>query len=194
MARPAKSWLTITLRTTRSAAMTETLMGPVAVHLASAASASRLSNREVRCLPFGGLAVGAGQRRPDQATMNRPLVVDLLSGGQRQRFGFCSLGRSLERGGRFWSLRNVNDRFNGVGAEFGTQRAFHRLTGCTFGAPAALRRNTGPLELMVRLAGSAACLLDLIFDHRHDGVVRDAAFARAVIVQNVTEPKPALLH
>ncbi len=194
MARPAESRLALTLRTARSTSMTKTLMRTVPIDFAAASATSRLSNREIRRFALRRLAIGAGQCRPDQATMNRTLVVDLLSGGQRQRFGFCSLGRSLERGGRFWSLRNVDDRFNGVGAEFGTQRAFHRLTGCTFGAPAALRRNTRPLELMVRLAGSAACLLDLIFDHGHDGVVGDAALARAVIVQNVTEPKPALLH
>src|SRR5204863_6410296 len=38
------------------------------------------------------------------------------------------------------------------------------------------------------------CLLHLVVDHRDDRVVGDAALTRAVVVQNVTEPKPALLH
>jgi hypothetical protein len=37
-------------------------------------------------------------------------------------------------------------------------------------------------------------LSDVVFDHRDDDVIGDTALARAVIVQNVTEPKPALLH
>jgi hypothetical protein len=47
---------------------------------------------------------------------------------------------------------------------------------------------------MVGIAGRAAGLLHLVIDHRDDGVVGDAALTRAVVVQNVTEPKPALLH
>ena len=40
----------------------------------------------------------------------------------------------------------------------------------------------------------AACLLHRVFNHRDDRVIRDSPFARTVIVHDVTEPKPALLH
>jgi hypothetical protein len=47
---------------------------------------------------------------------------------------------------------------------------------------------------VVGIAGRAAGLLHLVVDHRYNGVVGDAALTRTVVVQNVTEPKPALLH
>jgi hypothetical protein len=47
---------------------------------------------------------------------------------------------------------------------------------------------------MVGVAGRAASLLHLVFNHRNDRVIGNAALARTVVVQNVTEPKPALLH
>ena len=47
---------------------------------------------------------------------------------------------------------------------------------------------------MVRVAGGAASLLHLVFNHRDDRMIRDAALARTIVVQNVTEPNPALLH
>jgi hypothetical protein len=34
----------------------------------------------------------------------------------------------------------------------------------------------------------------LVFDDRHDGMIGHAALTRTVVVENVTEPKPALLH
>jgi hypothetical protein len=47
---------------------------------------------------------------------------------------------------------------------------------------------------MIGVAGGAACLLDLFFDHGEDDMVGHAALARTVVVENVTEPNPALLH
>jgi hypothetical protein len=47
---------------------------------------------------------------------------------------------------------------------------------------------------VLRVAGRAARLLDLVVDHRDNGVIRDATLARTVVVENITEPKPALLH
>jgi hypothetical protein len=44
------------------------------------------------------------------------------------------------------------------------------------------------------VAGGTACLPDLVIDHRHDRVIGDTAFTRTVVVENVTEPEPALLH
>lgn len=48
--------------------------------------------------------------------------------------------------------------------------------------------------LVIGVAGRAAGLLDLVVNHRHDGVIRNAPLTRTIVVQNVTEPKPALLH
>jgi hypothetical protein len=62
------------------------------------------------------------------------------------------------------------------------------------GLLAPRRRHFCLLILVVRVAGGAACLLHLVFNHRDDRMIRDAALARTVVVQNVTEPNPALLH
>jgi hypothetical protein len=59
---------------------------------------------------------------------------------------------------------------------------------------AAWTRDPGVLVLVFRLAGRAAGLLDLGTNHRDDSMVRQAALARAVIIQDVTEPKLPLLH
>ena len=48
--------------------------------------------------------------------------------------------------------------------------------------------------LVFCVANDAARLFDAIVDHRHDGVIRDTALARTVVVQHVAGPKPALLH
>jgi hypothetical protein len=45
-----------------------------------------------------------------------------------------------------------------------------------------------------RVARRATRLLHLVIDHGDDGMVGDATLTRTIVVQNVTEPKPALLH
>jgi hypothetical protein len=50
------------------------------------------------------------------------------------------------------------------------------------------------LELVLGVADATARSLDVVFDHRHDGVIGDTAFARTVVVHDVAGPKPALLH
>jgi hypothetical protein len=47
---------------------------------------------------------------------------------------------------------------------------------------------------VIGVAGGTSGLFHLVINHRDDGVIRDAALARAIVVKNVTEPKPALLH
>ena len=80
--------------------------------------------------------------------------------------------------------------------------------GTRFGAPAAhlrverrrrlglapLPRNLGVFVFVLGVARRAARLLHVVADHRDDGVVGQPPLARAVIVQNVTKPKLALLH
>jgi hypothetical protein len=62
------------------------------------------------------------------------------------------------------------------------------------GLPASRRRNPGLLVLMVRVTRGAARLLHRVVNHRDDGVIGNAALARTIVVENVTEPNPALLH
>jgi hypothetical protein len=47
---------------------------------------------------------------------------------------------------------------------------------------------------MIGVTRRAPGLLHFIVNHRDDGVIRDAALTRAIVVENVTEPGPALLH
>ena len=54
--------------------------------------------------------------------------------------------------------------------------------------------HSGLLVFVIGVARRATGLLHLIVNHRHDGVIRDAALTRAIVVENVTEPRPALLH
>jgi hypothetical protein len=56
------------------------------------------------------------------------------------------------------------------------------------------RRNLGLLVLVLCITRGAACPLHLVFDHRDDRMVGDAALARTVVIENVTEPNPAMLH
>ena len=55
-------------------------------------------------------------------------------------------------------------------------------------------RDLGLLVFVLRVARGAPRLLHGVVDHRHDRVIGNAALTRTVVVQNVTEPKPALLH
>jgi hypothetical protein len=50
------------------------------------------------------------------------------------------------------------------------------------------------LVFVLGVAGRAAGLFDVVADHRHDGVIRQPPLASAVVIQNVTKPKLALLH
>jgi hypothetical protein len=65
---------------------------------------------------------------------------------------------------------------------------------CRSGAFAPLRRNLALFVLVLGITHDAACLLDVVVDHRDDGVIGDTALARTIVVQHVAGPKPALLH
>ena len=126
------------------------------------------------------------------------------------RLGFCVLGgRRRERGLRFRFGLQVSKRvdrfirgdiFSGIGGirrrRRGT-RTHHRFGLVTrerarLASPRGWR--FGAFVLVIRLARRAARLLHLVVDHRDDGMVGDAALARAIVVENVTEADPALLH
>jgi len=62
------------------------------------------------------------------------------------------------------------------------------------GLTTSRRGHFGLFVFVVRVARRASCLLDVIFDHRHYHMVGNTALARTVVIENVTEPKPALRH
>ncbi|MBI4264282.1 MAG: hypothetical protein HY657_07890 [Acidobacteria bacterium] len=183
---------------------------PGAVELASAARAW-LTDREVRSLAFGNLPLGARQRRADEPSMHRPLVFGSRGAdGLSVRLGFGRRGRQrrslhhLGSGiggcfgerrifGRHEVRRRLLDR-RGGGDGTGTERAFYRLTQNPLGLLATGWRRLRVLVLVLRVARRAARLLHILRDHRHYHVIGDPALPRTVVVQNVTEPKPALLH
>ena len=62
------------------------------------------------------------------------------------------------------------------------------------GTAFALRRYLAIFELVLGVAHATARLLDVVVDHRHDGVISDTALARTVVIHDVAGPEPALLH
>jgi len=59
---------------------------------------------------------------------------------------------------------------------------------------ATRRRHFSSLVFVLGVATGATRLLYFVIDHRHDGMVGYATFARTVIVQDVAGPIPAFLH
>ena len=133
--------------------------------------------------------------------MNRAICL-VLAGGSRRlligidvghdaghwRRGFRRFGRGLVPIGR------LVRRLDTFGHCARTGHAFRRIAGRGIRPLPARRWHLGRFVLMVRIARGTARLLHLVVDHHHDDVIRDAALARTVVIQNVTEPKPALLH
>jgi hypothetical protein len=181
-----------------------------AVALPVVALGIEAANREVRRLALGSLPFRTGQGRADQRTMYGPLVRIAVPG----RFAFLFNGRigvgGLDLGGR------IGGRFERLGCverigfvdwffdRHGLLSVSHRrprtragleiLGGQRTPLAAARRRHPRPFVFMVRVARRAARLLDGIVDHRHDRMIGNAALARTIVVENVTEPNPALLH
>jgi hypothetical protein len=193
-AGPAEPWLGIPLLP-RPTPMSEPLTSPIPVELTPAgASASGLTNRKVRSLAFRSLPVRSRQSGANQTTMNRTVVLDGFSSGAGG-VGTIGFRRWIE-----WLSRSDIDiggfvtQFCSFRGRFGAQRTVHRFSGSGFGAFSTRRGDLRPSEFVVRVASSAACLLDLILNRGHHRMTGDAALAGAVVVQDVTEPKPALLH
>ena len=196
MARPAEPWLGVPLRPRWPPSLPETLTSSIAVELtpAPAPSAPRLTNREVWRLAFRSLSFRSRQGSAYQAAVNRTVVLGTFrsSDGYVRAVGVRRWIEGLCRCDM--NVREIVTRFRSFGERFGAQRAFHSFTGSGFRAFSTRRRDLPPFEFVVRVAGGAACLLDLIFNHGHHGMTGDAALAGTVVVQDVTEPKPALLH
>jgi hypothetical protein len=209
MARTAEPLLRIAaapaaLRTHLTPAVPEAGTGLVAIEVAAAAA--RLANRELGFFAFGRLPFGPRQGGANETAMNRALV--LAGRSQRNDVG---VGVDIRVGAGGWRLR-LDLRFGIVAVRgnvcsgcfcgwlglFGsgtrTEDTLGRLAANRVSALAARRRYPRSLVLVVRITRRAPRLFHLIFNHRDDGVIGNAALARTVVVQNVTEPKPALLH
>src|SRR3954463_7022833 len=59
---------------------------------------------------------------------------------------------------------------------------------------ATRRRRLRLLVFVLGVTRRTPRLSDVVLDHRDNDVIGDTALARTVVVENVTEPKPALLH
>jgi len=177
-----------------------------------------LAHGEVRSLALRHMSFGSRQRGADQRTMDGPVVAFVagallfglgafgiafrLGRGRCRKFGLlcwfvarlralvCRIS-SVERRALVGRLEFVFVSLDSV-----------RQLGCAFDELG--RRDTclaasgcghfGLLVFVIRVAGRAPRLLDGVFDQRDHHMVGNAALARTVVVYNVTEPKPALLH
>ena len=181
---------------------------PVAITVEIAAAAAGLADGEVRLLPLRSLAFRTRQGGPDQSAVNGPVVVEIgsrercfLIGGRRIKFcNFDRIGRRFELWLWPWlglrlGLRNDVDVERLLFERPRPQQALTRVgrrRRIEF-----LPAGSGHFRLLVlviRIARRAARVLHLIANDRDNGVVRNAALARTVVVENVTEPKPALRH
>lgn len=186
------------LRVTVSASLSPSMTLTVFL-VEGAAAEARLSNRELRFPAVRRLAIRTRQRGSDQPPMDGAFFVGRRSGRRlrvRHGLGSRGIGRWFERLGyvgwrhRLWWRHLVRAgafRIDAI-ASRGTR---HKGS---FRSLAALRRDLRVLVLVVRVARHASRLLHLVVNHRNDCVIRDAPLARTVVVENVTEPNPALLH
>ena len=114
-------------------------------------------------------------------------VAVAIRGARRVQRGGRHLRRDdgLDWCGQGWRRR----RRVGVGE---TRQDFlvERVRGVLLPPP----RSLPALVRMFGIAGRAAGLLHVLLDHRDHGVIGHAALARTVVVHDVTETQPALLH
>jgi hypothetical protein len=169
---------------------------PVAARLVAVAlsveSPAVLADSEVGRLSFRSLTFGSRKRRADQWPMHRPFV---LGAPCRRFFGvggfdsfdsvgswfFCGLVRRRRKNGRvvdhlfdYLFARHQRRRLGRLGGD-------ERRCGGDRLLPSR-RRHFGVLVLVLRVTRGAASLLYLVFDHRDDRVIRNAALARTVVV------------
>ena len=146
-----------------------------------------LTDREVRRLPLGWLALGPGKSGTNQWTMDGPLIV----ARRDDRFVHDDNGFGLFRGfDRFdgkhrLALDNIDDCVDDrvLGNQDRWFCRFDRYWCCRRDRLLpSWRRHFGVLVLVLGVTRGAACLLHLVFDHRHHRMVSDATLARTVIV------------
>ena len=174
----------------------------------AATAATWLTDRKLRNLSLRYLSVWPRQRRANQPAMHGTVIIrrrrrvivniDVAVGAFAVRFGLLARGdgglhRRLVRPEYVvWCLFVVGHV--DIGHRRTVTSGFGRIANQHAILFAARRRYPGLLVFVIRVARRAASLLHLVFDHRDDRVIGDTALARTIVVQNVTEPKPALLH
>ena len=184
--------------------------------------AARLANRELRDGTRGRGLPLSRQRRPDQRAVYGTLLVGarfvrilvsldlfhhpiVFRGEVHLHFGVVGVFVRVERG-VLDCLRPAADvdvivmlvdrwrrglmRRNALGCVGGDLR----IQGGRRIQLAALARNLGVFVFVLGVSRRAARLFDVGTNHRHHGVVGQPPLSRAVIVQNVTKPRLALLH
>ena len=168
---------------------------------------ARLPDREFRLLPLGCLSFRTRERRADQPPMHwtvvfpRAIVVATVFVARvsirrhRGEFNIRGQPRIVSRNVdvvSFIEFRFIRNRWSGGD---GTRRP--GVLGYVLGYGASLLtadRSFSLLVFVLGVAGGAARLLHVSADHGDDDVVRHPSLARTIVVENVTEPKPALLH
>jgi hypothetical protein len=164
---------------------------PVTARLVAVARAieasTGLANGEVRRLPLRGLSLGSRQRRTNERSMHGPLVV-----GTSRRRWFLALDRF-----GFFGIVHRFCRKNGSLVDRVTEslaHAFvgndeHRISCLDRGSRdsssrllASRCRHLGVLVLVLGVTRGATRLLHVVFDHRDNRMIGDAALARTVVV------------
>jgi hypothetical protein len=171
--------------------------------------APRLTDGEVGFLSLRNMTFGAWERRANQPAMDGTFVltsivvqgfcIDTIRICRFARSAyFCVWGSLAHRSCGVDVFRRGFDRFVlrriggcGDGARPGIFRDFLRQ--CTCLLPARCW-SLCLLVLVLGIARRAPRPPNIVLDHRDDNMIRDTALARTIVVQNVTEPKPALLH
>jgi len=200
LALPAKAVMAVLLTLLCLACRTMTprpMTVTVAIRLAAG-----LPHRELRLFPLGDVPFRPRQRGPNQSAVDRALVfrVGIFLRLSVRRLGCGCDGHVRSRPYRERldvSRGNVGKRFvgddagviDGTGA--GVFEDFLEQGARLF---AAWGRSLGLLVFVLGVTRRTPRLPNVVVDHGDDDMVGDAALARTVVVQNVTEPKPALLH
>jgi hypothetical protein len=185
---------------------------PVAAEVSVAAAA----NGEVRKRPCILLTFRTRKRRADQRAVDGA-ILDLRRGVGLRIVSSAILvnGKLVLPFGRFRLTLAAGSLFHrvllGIGkrlAELGCgggnsedrcwilvrNPSKHLAVECSGGILPFAPRCFAAFVGVLGVTGRATRLLDVVFDHRDDGVVRHTPLARTVVVQYVTETQPALLH
>ncbi|HTM02206.1 MAG TPA: hypothetical protein VL173_01780, partial [Vicinamibacterales bacterium] len=188
-------------------------MPPLARSVAIEIAATLAVDGELRFLALGDVSFRTRQRRANQPAMDEAVIFAMGLVTHRGGVGVgVAVARRLQRifhvlrfgsNGHFYLSIGIDREIVGGGLE---QRVVNRNrdngagTGTVWYVvqrPCLLpsrRRDLGLLVFVLGVARRAPRLLHILVDHGDDNVIGHAALARTVIVQNVTEPKPALLH
>jgi len=191
---------------THRASTTTTLPLTGAIAIEASAAAAWLSDREVWRFSLWYLSFRTRQGRANQRPVHRPFVLTAGVGGLidiSRRVGFRvdrwrwqrRCGDDVRSFGRVGGLETdrlgLGLRLRGEDARF---RLVHPVSQRGGWFATTRRGHFGLLVLMLRVARRATRLLHVVLDHRDHRMIGDAALARTIVVENVTEPNPALLH